>query len=266
MGKRDRGIEQIDARDGVAVGLAQTLALVPGRVALGRHDPAGLFMGLDRTTAARFSFLLSVPAVVLSGLFELAGILSGAEKQDVSTAKLAIATVLAFVTGYAAIAWLLRYLTHRTRRSCSWSTGWPGARSCWCCVSARARSTRASLRAMQLAWKLGVVALVALAFTVLPGGGDALNVAAWRCWASCSWRRSRSWATGSTGSTTSTSTRWSRTCGWRCTARSRWRVLTIVGTSRLFDVGGAGIVGWFALLALCSYGIYWVWTQYRSYG
>ena len=68
-------------------------------------------MGLDRTTAARFSFLLSVPAVVLSGLFELAGILSGSEEQDVSTAKLAIATVLAFVVGYAAIAWLLRYLT-----------------------------------------------------------------------------------------------------------------------------------------------------------
>ena len=68
-------------------------------------------MGLNRTSAARFSFLLSVPAVVLSGLFELAGILSGSEKQDVSTGKLAIATFLAFVTGYAAIAWMLRYLT-----------------------------------------------------------------------------------------------------------------------------------------------------------
>ena len=42
-------------------------------------------------------------------------------------------------------------------------------------------------------------------------------------------------------------------------------VLTIVGTSRLFDVGGAGVIAWFALLALCSYGLYWVWTQYRSY-
>jgi undecaprenyl-diphosphatase len=111
VGKRDRGIEQVDARDGAAVGLAQTLALVPGVSRSGATISAGLFMGLDRTTAARFSFLLSVPAVVLSGLFELAGILSGSEKQDVSTAKLAIATVLAFVVGYAAIAWLLRYLT-----------------------------------------------------------------------------------------------------------------------------------------------------------
>jgi undecaprenyl-diphosphatase len=68
-------------------------------------------MGLNRTTAARFSFLLSVPAVVLSGLFELAGILSGSEKQDVATAQLTIATLVAFVTGYLAIAWLLRYLT-----------------------------------------------------------------------------------------------------------------------------------------------------------
>jgi undecaprenyl-diphosphatase len=111
VGKRNRGIEQINARDGAAVGLAQTLALVPGVSRSGATITAGLFMGLDRTSAARFSFLLSVPAVVLSGLFELAGILSGSEKQDVSTAKLTIATFLAFVTGYLAIAWMLRFLT-----------------------------------------------------------------------------------------------------------------------------------------------------------
>jgi undecaprenyl-diphosphatase len=111
VSKRNRGIEDINARDGAAVGLAQALALVPGVSRSGATITAGLFMGLDRPTAARFSFLLSVPAVVLSGLFELAGILSGSEKQDVSTAKLAIATFLAFVTGYLAIAWLLRFLT-----------------------------------------------------------------------------------------------------------------------------------------------------------
>ena len=111
VGKRSRGMEDINARDGAAVGLAQTLALVPGVSRSGATITAGLFMGLDRPSAARFSFLLSVPAVVLSGLFELAGILSGSEKQDVSTAKLAIATFLAFVTGYLAIAWMLRFLT-----------------------------------------------------------------------------------------------------------------------------------------------------------
>jgi undecaprenyl-diphosphatase len=111
VSKRDRDIEQVDGRDGAVIGLAQTLALVPGVSRSGATLSAGLFMGLDRTSAARFSFLLSVPAVVLSGLFELAGIISGSEKQDVSTANLMIATVLAFVVGYAAIAWMLRYLT-----------------------------------------------------------------------------------------------------------------------------------------------------------
>jgi undecaprenyl-diphosphatase len=111
MGTKTRTIEQIAARDGLAVGFAQALALVPGVSRSGATITAGLFLGLDRTTAARFSFLLSVPAVVLSGLFELGSILSGEEGQHVSTGNLIIATALAFVTGYAAIAWLLRYLT-----------------------------------------------------------------------------------------------------------------------------------------------------------
>jgi undecaprenyl-diphosphatase len=111
MGTKTRTIEQIEARDGLAVGFAQALALIPGVSRSGATITAGLFLGLDRTTAARFSFLLSVPAVVLSGLLELGSILSGEEGQHVSTGNLIIATALAFVTGYAAIAWLLRYLT-----------------------------------------------------------------------------------------------------------------------------------------------------------
>jgi undecaprenyl-diphosphatase len=112
---RSRSMEQIQARDGLAVGLAQALALVPGVSRSGATITAGLFLGLDRPTAARFSFLLSVPAVVLSGLFELGSILSGEEGEHVSTGNLVLATLLAFVTGYAAIAWLLRFLsTHST--------------------------------------------------------------------------------------------------------------------------------------------------------
>jgi undecaprenyl-diphosphatase len=112
---RSRSMEQIEARDGLAVGLAQALALVPGVSRSGATITAGLFLGLDRPTAARFSFLLSVPAVVLSGLFELGSILSGEEGEHVSTGNLVLATLLAFVTGYAAIAWLLRFLsTHST--------------------------------------------------------------------------------------------------------------------------------------------------------
>jgi undecaprenyl-diphosphatase len=111
VAKHDRPLERITKRDGILIGIAQALALVPGVSRSGATITAGLFLGLDRPTAARFSFLLSVPAVVLSGLFELGSILSGEEGQHVSTGNLIIATALAFVTGYAAIAWLLRYLT-----------------------------------------------------------------------------------------------------------------------------------------------------------
>jgi undecaprenyl-diphosphatase len=111
VGTKDRSIEQIEARDGLVMGFAQALALVPGVSRSGATITGGLFLGLDRTTAARFSFLLSVPAVVLSGLLELGSILTGDEGQHVSTGRLALATVLAFVTGYAAIAWMLRYLS-----------------------------------------------------------------------------------------------------------------------------------------------------------
>jgi undecaprenyl-diphosphatase len=111
VGSHDRQLEEIKSRDGVVVGLAQALALVPGVSRSGATITAGLFEGFDRPSAARYSFLLSIPAVVLSGLFELrhAGNAGG------TVAGLAVATLLAFVVGYASIAFLLRYLvTHST--------------------------------------------------------------------------------------------------------------------------------------------------------
>ncbi len=110
VGTRSRTIEQIQRRDGIAVGFAQALALIPGVSRSGATITAGLFMGLDRTAAARFSFLLSIPAVVLSGVLELGSIASGEEGESTSFACLVVATLLAFVTGYASIALLLRYL------------------------------------------------------------------------------------------------------------------------------------------------------------
>jgi undecaprenyl-diphosphatase len=104
----ERGMESITTRDGVAVGFAQALALVPGVSRSGATITAGLFLGLERAAAARFSFLLSVPAVVLSGLFELGSIVRG--EDGGGAGELAIATLLAFVVGYASIAFLLRYL------------------------------------------------------------------------------------------------------------------------------------------------------------
>ncbi len=111
VGTRERSIEQIRTKDGFAIGLAQALALVPGVSRSGATITAGLFMGLDRPAAARFSFLLSVPAVVLSGLLELGTILSDDDGDNASLLALVVATLMAFVSGYAAIAWMLRFLT-----------------------------------------------------------------------------------------------------------------------------------------------------------
>ena len=113
---QDRTLEDISARRGVLIGLAQALALVPGVSRSGATLSAGLFLGLDRAAAARFSFLLAIPAVVASGLFQLQGILSGEEGGDEPFAYVAIATVIAFFVGYAVIAWLLRYLVTHTVR------------------------------------------------------------------------------------------------------------------------------------------------------
>jgi undecaprenyl-diphosphatase len=114
VARHDRPLERITKRDGILIGLAQALALVPGVSRSGATLTAGLFLGFDRTSAARFSFLLSVPAVVLSGLFEFASILDGSEDTQVGLGALAIATAMAFVVGYASIAWLLRYLTRHS--------------------------------------------------------------------------------------------------------------------------------------------------------
>jgi undecaprenyl-diphosphatase len=73
-----------------------------------------MFLGFTRESAARFSFLLSIPAVVLSGLFELRDI---GDKGSVDVIPTAVATLLAFVTGYASIAWLLRFLTTHTMKA-----------------------------------------------------------------------------------------------------------------------------------------------------
>lgn len=118
---------------------------------------------------------------------------------------------------------------------------------------------------MQFAWKFGVVALIALAVAVLPGGGSALDLALtlltiffFAAIAMLAYRffRERRFELDS--------------------LESRQRLvlygsiglamLTFTATNRLFDQGGPGILAWLALLALCSYGVFWVWTRYRSYG
>jgi undecaprenyl-diphosphatase len=114
VSRRERELATITRRDAIVVGLAQALALIPGVSRSGATITAGLFLGFDRVAAARFSFLLSIPAVVLSGLFELKGVVDGSAEGAVGAGPTALATLLAFVTGYASIAFLLRFLTTHT--------------------------------------------------------------------------------------------------------------------------------------------------------
>lgn len=115
-GRHERSIEQLSTRDGILIGLAQSLALIPGVSRSGATMSAGLLLGLQRPAAAKFGFLLAVPAVVISGFFQLYGIISGEEGGDEPFAYVAIATLISFVVGYAAIAWFLRYLAHHSVR------------------------------------------------------------------------------------------------------------------------------------------------------
>jgi undecaprenyl-diphosphatase len=108
---RKREIAELDSGDATVVGFAQALALIPGVSRSGSTISFGLFRGFTRVAAARYSFLLSVPAVVLSGLFELRKV---GEHNGASPAPTIIATVLAFIVGYVSIAWLLRFLANHT--------------------------------------------------------------------------------------------------------------------------------------------------------
>jgi len=106
-----REISQVTWVDALVIGFAQACALIPGSSRSGTTITAALFLGFTRETAARFSFLLSVPAVVASGLYELSKIHG---HLDLGLANLAVSTVVSGVVGYAAIAWLLKYLMRHT--------------------------------------------------------------------------------------------------------------------------------------------------------
>jgi undecaprenyl-diphosphatase len=113
-GHKDREERVVNARDAVVIGLAQAVALIPGVSRSGSTITAGLFLGLERPSAAHFSFLLSIPAIVLSGGLQLVSILDGAEGDEPAIGVVALATLLAFLSGYASIAFLLRWLTRHT--------------------------------------------------------------------------------------------------------------------------------------------------------
>ncbi len=109
VGTRKRTFESLSLKDGVLMGLAQTLALIPGVSRSGSTLTAGLFMGLERSTAARFSFLLGIPAITLAGLVELKGFLEDG-LGSVALVPLLAGLAAALVSSYLAIFWLLKFL------------------------------------------------------------------------------------------------------------------------------------------------------------
>lgn len=118
---------------------------------------------------------------------------------------------------------------------------------------------------MQFAWKFGVVMLIALVLVLLPGGGNALDViltlltlAFLGAIAFLGYRMYRQYRFDIDALEPNVRLALYGSVGLA--------ILTFVATDRLFDTGGLGILVWFALLALCSYGLYWTWTRYRSYG
>ena len=110
--KRKKDFSEITIKDGIIIGLAQALALIPGSSRSGVTITAGLFCGLKRDVTARYSFLLSIPAIGLSGLYELY-----TERQELlneSLLSLLIATIVSGIVGYYSIAFLISYLKRKS--------------------------------------------------------------------------------------------------------------------------------------------------------
>jgi len=110
--RQDRDIKQVGLKHAGLLGLAQALALIPGVSRSGATISMGLFLGMTREAATRFAFLLAIPAVVGAGLFELKEIPNG--HNDYGWGPTLVATIVSFVVGYAAIAWLLRYVSTKS--------------------------------------------------------------------------------------------------------------------------------------------------------
>ena len=109
IGGTSKSLKQLNMRDAMLMGLAQALALIPGVSRSGATLSMGRFLGYDRETATRYAFLLAIPAVIGAGLFQLGEIPNG--ENLYGWGPTIVATVVSFLVGYAAIAWLLKYVT-----------------------------------------------------------------------------------------------------------------------------------------------------------
>ena len=117
VGKSERSLDQLNAKHGIMYGAAQALALVPGVSRSGATIAMGRFLGYTREAALRYSFLLALPAVFGSGLFELKDAFSSDAAPNVFTIpETFVATGVAFVIGYIVIAWLLKFVSTKSFR------------------------------------------------------------------------------------------------------------------------------------------------------
>lgn len=107
VGRKTRELETLSIRSGLLFGLGQALALIPGVSRSGATISVGLFMGFTREAATRYAFLLAIPAVMASGLYQATKI---GEEANVPWGQTIVATAIAFVIGYLVIAWLIKYV------------------------------------------------------------------------------------------------------------------------------------------------------------
>lgn len=122
FGRQTRHLEQLTWKDGLLVGIAQCLALVPGVSRSGSTISAGLFLGLDRELSARFGFLLGIPAILAAGLFSLPDAFHPVtEGMSATGPQLLVSVVVAFAVGFVAITWLLRFVA---KHSMYWFVGY----------------------------------------------------------------------------------------------------------------------------------------------
>ena len=114
MGRNERTIDQLTPGHGILYGLAQSLALIPGVSRSGATIAMGRLLGYRRESALRYSFLLALPAVFGSGLYQLKKSIDDPGNQVFTRAETITATVIAFLVGYAVIAWLMRYISTKS--------------------------------------------------------------------------------------------------------------------------------------------------------
>lgn len=137
VGRQQVELRKITPKDGILLGFAQAMALIPGVSRSGGTITAGLFLGMTRPAIVRYSFLLAIPAVLAAGIFQIPDVFAG---DGPTPLQMIVATVISFVVGYAAIAWLLRYVERHSVYVFVWyrvglgvlllvglSAGWIGA-------------------------------------------------------------------------------------------------------------------------------------------